>query len=300
MQMNRLFLIALAVVLPAGTAFAQCGGTSARYPKVCDLMGAYDPEKRGKGIYTKPACAAMTSTFEPQIKAAFDCAPQTIKDDLLRLNGIYVLPEGDPRRPFGIRENPGDQHSDGHSYVFLSRADFGKKLSILEAATQNNVLMETVNSLRVTYEVMPPEQDLPERGLLSVIAHEAAHAKWYRDSIAPTECFRTRFQPSWNRVPNRGWVDFADDAGSDHADGSTKHPKGTLTEQQFHTLHRHFASVFGAFSPEEDFGEIYKLIAITGGLISFKVKTTNSESNLIERMTQGVLKNKVECVRTLL
>jgi hypothetical protein len=161
--------------------------------------------------------------------------------------------------------------------------------------------METGNTLRVTYEVNPAGQDLPARGLLSVIAHEAAHAKWYRDSIAQTECFRTRFQPSWNRVPNRAWVVFADDAGSDHAGGSgTKHPKDILTEEQFHTLHRHFASVFGAISPEEDVGEVYKLIAITRDLTSYKVKTTNRESDLIDRMMQGVLKNKVECVRSLL
>jgi hypothetical protein len=310
--MYRRLIIAVGCVLAAEAAFAQCP-TSTTYPRTCDLANEppYDPEARGSA-YRKPSPSpcGVPSQYQAQIRAAFDCAPPGIKNDLLLLHTIYVLPESYQRtrgQSFGVWENT-DQHSEGSSYVFLSRDVFDKSLSVLESAVQNEVQFETGNAQHaLTYTVQPDSNAL---GLLSVIAHEAAHAKWFRDRVpnhADNDCFEQRFRSSWNRIPTRRWVGFAADGGADHATGpagpGTQHPQHGLNEQEIHNLHRHFASVFGSISPEEDFVEVYKLIAVTPESNTYSVRTgpgPNQTTDVKARMTQGRLMLKVGCVTSLL
>jgi len=299
--MIRFSFLAFGFVLAAGSAYAQCN-SNPPYPTTCYLADpTYDPERRGN--YVPPTCSALGTGYDSQIKAAFDCAHPRVQQDLRKLSAIFVLPQNYPvgtGKSFGMWENPTSQHVARRSYIFLSQNAFGKGLSRAESETQNAVLAATGNSLRVQYQVVP---DAGALGLLSVMAHEAAHAKWYRDGVARASCYVNRIRPFWTGVPNRKWVEFADDAGSDHAPASgTRHPKRGLNEGQLHSLYPRFASVFAAISPEEDFVETYKLIALAPTrLTTFQMTTpTGASSNIKSLMTTGRLKTKVDCVLGLL
>jgi hypothetical protein len=299
--MLRLGLVAVSFVLVAGSAFAQCS-PSPPYPPICDLANPnYDPETTGSG-YQPPICFPLSyGSAVTQIRAAFDCAPPRVQQDLRTLSAIFILPYNywkGADKSFGMWENPADQGNARRSYVFLSPTAFGRNVAQIESQTQNDVLAGTNNKLRVTYTAAP---DTTALGLLSVIAHEAAHAKWYRDKVATNAakgpCFRNLVGTYWTGVPDRRWVEFAASGGADHKPGSgTTHPNRGLNEAQLHALHRRFASILAAVSPEEDFVETYKLSTLAPRLNDLSVWTQNRVSDVLVSMKAGRLKTKVACV----
>jgi len=146
-----------------------------------------------------------------------------------------------------------------------------------------------------------PGQDNSAMAVLAALAHEFGHVLWY-DTFRPTPggsydfnsfCRGTFFRNSWRSVdPPPTWRAFGDTQNdhelddiniSDIALAVTRHniSPGSAGDLLNHIYRRggHWASLFAAFSPDEDFVETYKLYVLQQSnppLVSLKITITGA------------------------
>jgi hypothetical protein len=280
--------------LISGSAFAACATPSGpAYPQICHLAQPYNPNARP---YVPPQCTPAGQP--PIITDAFDRAHSRVQADLCRLDAIFIT-----NYNIGVRENPADQGR--KSYIFLdSNLLNGATLAAEETALQNSILAAyNLGNIRIQYSAAGDNGYL---GVVAVMAHEMGHVNWYAKNVRNQACFQQAFMGrSWTgATPNRRWVNFAEATANDHrADPDTHPKKKRLPPGKVRKLHQNFVSVFASVSPEEDYVETYKLLAlrsdVSPSLTSLVINANGQDIDVLQNSQQAPISAKLACVRSL-
>ena len=269
--------------LPDGVGFAE---------KACYLKVPYRPDLVRTPTFQSPACDTTTSLTSNQIAAlaaAYQKAPPYAQSRLCRLTKFFIIPQSAAAPQWGSWGLwvPPPKAPDVYIAISEDRVPpAGSPAINSAAAAENDILRGLVPALN-TWEQSGQQPPPPtytstgpsEIGLLSVIAHELGHvslADANADQQTPPRpgqskaCFQNTFiASSWTGFSKRKWVAFGTDNNSKHKDTNTPTNKDIdgfigrglrrIASQAFSDVGgRHFASLFAALSPEEDFVETYK------------------------------------------
>jgi hypothetical protein len=280
------YIVAFAVsVCCVGPALAA--SCSDIVPSVCRLDPTYNKEAGTGTTYAPPTCkqGSPLANEKAQIQRAFDIAPEKVKEELCRLNRIFVAD-----RNFGLWENPAEPSLQGtrkRSYIAihedLIKHDPATPMANALDGVENARLWDVFLALHPGSDpsswtghttTLSSGTDTTPFAVLSVLAHELGHIKWYRDNIdSSLACFDAAFsEPAWDRDTlgafyQRRWTEMADDPGAHHkVSQGTRHPRdipGRSGAAHLRNLYvRGFASLLAAMAPDEDFVEMYKLVIL--------------------------------------
>ena len=171
--------------------------------------------------------------------------------------------------------------------------------------------------------------------VLAALAHEFGHVLWY-DTFRPTRggpfdfltfCRGSFFDNSWQRVnPPPTWRNFGEVQDLHHiydpaiadlalAIGRAKSKQAAQLLDQIYRPRAPWPSLFGAFSPDEDFVETFKLYVLTTAkpspLVSLQINIYDDFSSTPKftedipdalipgKNKKGELKRKLECIGSL-
>jgi hypothetical protein len=155
-----------------------------------------------------------------------------------------------------------------------------------EGAVLNLLLPWPSGAMAPKYGTANSGADIPAMAVLAALAHEFGHVLWY-DKFRPTAggsydfdtfCHGTFYANSWGHVGAPPlWRQFGDIQNSHHPSdvniaeialallGQKFLPAGSLLHRIYGTKGR-WASLFAAFSPDEDFVETFKFYVLTNAV----------------------------------
>jgi hypothetical protein len=282
----KLYIVAFALsVCSVGPALAaSCDRNDL---SICRLDPLYNKEAEIAGDYSPPPCKPGPAlTYEKEnIRRAFDFAPEKVKEELCRISRFFVAD-----RNFGLWENPASpsfQGTEKRSYIAihedLIKHDPATPMAGALAGVENARLWGVLETLHPGSDPstwtghtasLSSGSDTTPFAVLSVLAHELGHIKWYRDNIdSSLACFDAAFtEKSWVRGSlaqfyGKRWTEMAADPGAEHKPSQgTHHPRdipGRSDAARLRNLYvRGFASALAAMAPDEDFVEMYKLVIL--------------------------------------
>jgi hypothetical protein len=312
----------------------------------------FDPKMTGKS-YKSPSCNNhITSPYTTELINAFNVAPSSFQQKLCGLTCVFIsecqvsnnctmddLTTG----TWGFRERP-DQSPGSGRYIATSAGLWG--LSSPPTAPPalhdyEKLLLDALLSWPSGHN--PPaysqatSDDKPEMTVLAALAHEFGHVLWY-DTFRPsrggpydfnTFCRGSFFTNSWQNVntpPTWRYFGEVQDAHKIYdvvladlalAISRNKFAKAASLLDKIYQPHSHWPSLFGAFSPDEDFVETFKFYVLTNAslpLTSLQINIyDDSSSNMtiptyteniphdfdVNRNKKGELRRKVNCIGTL-
>jgi hypothetical protein len=304
--------------LAAGSsAMAAC--TDVR-PLVCPLPLTvhYDPATNVNAttrLYTPPPIDKCTSAGElgDVVQNAFRLAQGKLQDEICALTKIFIVSD----YSWGFWENPAnDQTPNGEkprSFVAIELSLLSKTLDEVEDGYLRTVLRQGAGA-NLSHSVTNAGTGTPAAikknriylGTLGVLAHEIGRIKWHRDNIySSLPCYYDKFaQPSWSKPEllafyKRTWVPPSPNndvsgniAHANHGGMRVPHPNdSTLTIGDVRKIYDTrnpvidgFVTAFAASSPEEDFAETYRIVAL---------KTNRQFSNLKMNLSGPGLGNPI-------
>jgi hypothetical protein len=207
-----------------------------------------------------------------------------------------------------LRSNP-EWGSTG-SFIGINKDALTKSLAeVADAAL--NVTLKGGSKIAPTHRASSAN---PEYAVLSLFAHEVGHVKWHRDNIySSLLCYWPTFiDESWHRknmedFRARAWAPRFDkpEAPQDAKGAPVEYNKrnlqhahaDNLTWGEIHKIHNDFATLVGGVSPEEDFVEAYKIVALnrSGTPVTLSLDYTGS-SIQITSTNSHVVQRKLACV----
>jgi hypothetical protein len=290
---------------------------------VCQTDQYYDPAQYNDD-YSPPTCQPAADTYKKAVQSAFDAAPPGVKTEICKLKNIIVQTAPNTYS-WGFWENPFTKpKGQQKSYIGIRSDYFGFTLAQEEDATEKIVLQHT--NLSFSHK---STNDSAALGLLAVIAHEIGHILWHRDNVyLPTspllQCYVDSFvgplaaPKSWKRDAGlqqtliRSWHPPPNDAtapGNADYDNTVPNPirrPPSNANQLSKIIEKGFVTPFASISPEEDFVETYKLLAVASGTpkptLTLEVTQPGraSISLLPADPNNSTTQGKLACVRRLM
>jgi hypothetical protein len=325
------------LLLLTGPAVAQCNFVT---DKACYLRRGFNPAANPVyPNYRPPQCDGSVNPASTEgriLQKAFDLSTVKVQRDLCELQNIFV--SNFTSYSWGFWEND-DQDPRNRSYIGISYAALQATETFDDR--ENFFLMALINNAnhwehdrpahRSTFNGSPNSQDVRGLALISLIAHELAHIHWYKHNrkrgFASTQCYRDKFlHVSWKPGTEgmlRRFVRFGDEGAFEHKPGAPTVPHlrdvnssvdagnyDTASRQIYETVTQGFATLFGGVSPEEDFVETYRLLAIKNAkvpgsasplLSSVRLNLPSSSQtvDVLQRLSSDVtLREKADCIGT--
>jgi hypothetical protein len=298
----------------------------------CYLDTKFDPTKNYTGAnYAKPQCVSpkkrLTTPQLTLLANAFNIASAPVKRQLCDLTQVFVTPLRDS---WGFWEAP-DQSSAAGSYVALSVNVFQSNFDL--GYSENYVLTRLLsgwNSAAAGFG--PPSYNStsgapPEQAVLAWLAHELGHVLFYVVNAPnlttppgrrsqPNTCYDQYFLSEFNTRNARRFVLFGDDNMNKHSNGSAtvhdinvlikagKYPQARAALADLLTVPGtgQWVSLFATLSPEEDFVETYRMMALYKAGIQHLYFTLPKPggSDSIDFMSDlNAANNKTACITNL-
>lgn len=280
----------------------------------------YDPAQYNED-YSPPTCQS-TASYKTAVQAAFTAAPPGVQAEICKLKKIIVQTYPTNTYSWGFWENPYTKpQGQQDSYVGIRSDSFNLTLAQEEDATEKNVLSRT--PLMFAHQ----SNGSAALGLLAVIAHEIGHIIWHRDNVylpnSRLPCYLESFigttsPKSWkrdqglNQTLTRSWhPPPSDNAAAGNADYPVKtgpnpirRPPATGSKLS-DLIKTGFVTPFAAVSPEEDFVETYKLVAVSaGGATTLTLNVSRPDNASIPLLptdsANPTTRDKVSCVGRLM
>jgi hypothetical protein len=329
---------AFAFVLASGSAMAAC--TDVR-SLVCTLpmSVSYNPASNvdsATHLYTPPPFNKCTSADElaDVVQHAFRLAHGKLQEEICALTKIFIVQD----EPWGFWENPGNYQTPHgekpRNFVALEQSQLSQTLeqsedrflrAVLKQGAEANLSHSVTNAGTGTPTAI--KNNKVYLGILGALAREIGHIKWHRDSIySSLPCYYDKFiEPSWSKPelptfykqtwhpPRRSTDAPANIAHADHKGIKLPHPYDSSLAigdvRKIYDTRNPFIDGFvtasAALSPEEDFVETYRIVALKTNRISSNLKMTLSGpggANPIAVLDQrnSVVAAKMSCVSDFL
>jgi hypothetical protein len=298
--MRQIATAAVALAASAGAAFAQCASVES---KVCTL-------KTGWAENTKPECDGTVPAEAQVVQSAFKLAHPSLQREFCALSKILIT-DGDS---FAVWLNPAlGQTPNGEppeSFVGVNRDTITKSLAEIEDASLNRTL-KGESKLAPSHKVSSPN---PEYAVLGVLAREVGRVKWHRDNIySSLHCYWSAFvDESWYRknmgeFMKRAWAPSFDkpEAREDANKAASEYNKRNLRHSHAENLswsdiqksYNEFATLVGGVSPEEDFVEAYKVVALAKATSPVTLSLNHAGAAISANPTTShVVQKKLACV----
>jgi len=231
---------------------------------------------------TPPSAGSIPNYVQSDLLAAYNLAPPFFQQQLCALDGIYIAPASSDSWAFRNIQ-------DGKKYLALSMSLWSSGSAPAFSAYENTVVQRLLEGWNGPHH--PPKINDPSDGtavtVLAALAHEYGHILFYATFVKPyynppdfsAFCGGTFFSPAWQSLPAgknlwRGYGDVIGTHNSDdvqiqqilaalpHGGGPDVHGAGALVDKIYNTSLGRWASLFAAFSPDEDFVETFKLFVL--------------------------------------
>jgi hypothetical protein len=286
-----------------------------------------------------PSCKGNPSSVEIHLLSdAFGKASSKMQQQLCHLEKVYININSKPNNLSWGVWNPSSMK--GNIAISQGTINNSNDLGQEENGVLHAILPNLSNWDADPNPSLPPPKygpipNTPELAVLSQIAHELGHVLFYDANVAgfknrtgpSSNCYSSRqgiFKTLWN-IPNtvnaRKWVIFNDENHLKHKDGKNisdinnsigDYSKGTndystASSELDKIVGGDFASVFAAVSPEEDFVETYKALALQDAgvaTLKFSYNTAPSPTKTVDFLsylgnsTTNVY-TKVACINSL-
>jgi hypothetical protein len=272
---------------------------------------------------------AIPNQVHDDLAAAYDLAPQFFKTQLCKLDGVFIAQNRDS---WGFRNT-----NTGKRYLALSMDLWPGGTPLNYVAYEDSVVQRLLNGWTGPRHSPKPHGDptnAPAVTILGALAHEFGHILFYDTFVRPFRnppnydafCSGNYYSQAWKSpLPNTPiiWRTFGQSAGAHKADdvqitdiqaavpppiGDPNDAGGKLERIYSRTgtgepVGR-WASLFGAFSPDEDFVETFRLFVLMGSSkvklrsleISIPVKGAKHKHNIIsECHLRPLLQGKLSC-----
>ena len=188
-------------------AFTDCAsgkGLSFVEQKVRFLdRGSFDVENnggtgnQGRGRYSEPVPSrdSVGTPYSNDLADAFDAAPQQFKDELCKLNMVFVDRSNQDRYGWGFWEATDQRpHGKPQKFIGISSEVWGDqnpapRLTNRLSDGETNVLQALLDSWTNTPDYQPYDgtagtnPDTPQMALLAILAHEVGHVLSYREHV---------------------------------------------------------------------------------------------------------------------
>jgi hypothetical protein len=282
-------MIRSALALCAGLAAAFLTGVAAAADCAFDHVTMLPPRFNPTAANATPVSAGpIPPRVRADLTAAFNLAPPFFQRQLCGLDGVFIAPKG--QDSWGYRNI-----QDGKRYLALSMTLWNNGRPPSFSAYEDQVaqrLLHGWNGLKHLRKASA--DDAPEITVLAALAHEFGHILFYDIFVNPRGsapnysafCDGTFFSQSWQALPNLAitWRSYGDVVGA-HKIGDVQIQE-ILNALPKHRLALHlgpgpllrrllglvgagpdnlggrWASLFAAFSPDEDFVETFKLFVL--------------------------------------
>ena len=276
-----------ALVLCASLFTACVGGMAAAEAADCAfnpvtmLSASFDPTTAS----TTPLPGRPVSPrIQADLTAAFNLAPPFFQQQLCALDGVFIAPRG--QDSWGYRNI-----QDGKRYLALSASLRKNGGPPNFSAYEDQVVQRLLNGwsgLKHTHKASA--DDAPEVTVLAALAHEFGHILFYDTFVNPRGsapnysafCDGTFFTQSWQSLPPIPitWRSYGEIVGAHKSDDvqiqevlnalpthrlAIRLGAGRLLRRLLGLADRsggRWASLFAAFSPDEDFVETFKLFVL--------------------------------------
>jgi len=278
-------MIRAALALCAGLVAALCAGIAeadCAFDRVTMLSSHFDPTNANA---TPIPGGPIPRYVQADLTAAFALAPPFFQQQLCGLDGVFIAPQG--QDSWGFRNI-----RDGRRYLALSLSLWKHGRAPSLSAYEDQVaqrLLHGWNGFWHIHKASP--DDAPAMTVLGALAHEFGHILFYDTFVNPRGsapnysafCGGTFFAQSWRSLPPVAitWRSYGDVAGAHRSDDvQVQDILSALAAHRLavrlgaaRLLHRllgladqtgggRWASVFAAFSPDEDFVETFKLFVL--------------------------------------
>lgn len=258
-----------------------------------------DPEKMHGPV--TPGSSASGTTYSAALADAFDAAPSSFQDQLCGLDAVFVNTSGcaapddcfdpDPRQnSWALRESKARNPNRGGRYIALSASLWAggqpMKYRTFETMLLDGLTEWPINIYMPVYADSNDPDDTPTMTILAALAHEFGHVYWYDYFDANRNnplydpnnfCSASFFPISWSNRVNAPpqWRKFAGKGQDQHSaavfnlirDVAKAVRTGDWTPPStdldgIYAVPGSWASLFAAFTADEDFIETFKLAVL--------------------------------------
>jgi hypothetical protein len=230
---------------------------------------------------TPTSAGSIPTNVQTDLTNAYNLAPTFFKKQLCALDGIFIAPASSGSWAFRNITN-------GRKYLALSMSLWSGGSAPAFSAYENIVVQRLLEGWMGPRH--PPKHDYSDASavtVLSALAHEYGHILFYVTLVKPYHnppdftafCGGTFFSRSWASLPSDPnlWRNYGDIVGTHatgdvqiqdiknalpHGNGPDIHGAGGLVDKIYNPAMGRWASLFAAFSPDEDFVETFKLFVL--------------------------------------
>jgi hypothetical protein len=259
--------------MPAAAPPASCA-----FNNITMVAASFDPTNASG---TPVPAGSIPAYVQQNLTDAYNLAPPFFQQQLCALDGVFIAPSGDSWAFRNI--------TNGKKYLALSMTLWNGGSAPAFSAYESTVVHRLLRGWTTPNHTSKGNDpsDAPAVTVLAALAHEYGHILFYTTFVKPyynppdftAFCGGGFYSASWQSLPGGAnlWRSYGDVVGS-HAAGDVQIqdilnavPKpgfpdtrgaGGLLDKIYNPAIGHWASLFAAFSPDEDFVETFKLFVL--------------------------------------